>query len=251
MNSSLLLGRVMHTRQSPVENTFVYPVFYLLLDLDELPDLDRALPLFGYNRPAPIAFRDADHMGDPARPVKDNLYAFLHENGVQPPDGKVYLLTFPRVFGHIFNPVSFFYCFDGADNLACIVAEVNNTWGERHPYLLTPDNARQPKRDGAATFWADKVFYVSPFIEMDARYEFAFSPLQDRLYVHIDEYQGGQKFFAARLWGDRVPLTRRTLRSALLRFPFLTLVVVGRIVWQAFRLWLRRVPLVPKPAAGP
>jgi DUF1365 family protein len=251
MNSTLLFGKVMHTRRPPHNDSFVYPVFYLLVDLDELPELDRALPLFGYNRFAPLTFHDADHLGEPSCPVKENLHAYLRENGVDPPEGKVYLLTFPRIFGHVFNPVSFFYCYDEADNLACIVAEVNNTWGERHPYLLTPENARQLKRDGATTYWADKVFYVSPFIEMDARYEFAFSPLQDRIYVHIDEYRQGRKFFAARLWGERVSMTNQALRKALLRYPFLTLMVVARIVWHAFKLWLRRVPIVPKPATEP
>jgi DUF1365 family protein len=246
MRSSLLLGNLMHVRGTPVKNTFVYPVFYLLLDLDELPDLDRRLSLFGVNRAAPIAFHDKDHLGDPGKSVKANLAAFLDKNGFNPPEGRVLLLTLPRLFGYVFNPVSFFYCYDVDDKLVLIVAEVNNTWGERHPYILLPDKAETIKSDGVVTCRAEKVFYVSPFIEMEAHYEFTFSPLGEKVHVHIDEYQNGVKFFTARLWGERAPLTDQKLRNVLIRYPFSTIMVMVRILWQALKLWLWRVPIVKK-----
>jgi DUF1365 family protein len=164
------------------------------------------------------------------------------------------LLTNARIMGYVFNPVSFFYCHDPAGSLACVVAEVNNTYGERHLYLLNAANALPPAPNaapGARRYWADKRLYVSPFIEMQARYEFTFSPPGRAVSVHINEYRDGDKFFQARLWGRTQPLTGRALAGALLRYPLMTLQVIGLIHWQALKLHRLGVPWVPKPPAPP
>ncbi len=241
----------MHSRRTPARNAFTYPVFNLLIDVDELPALGRRLwPLFGHNRLGAAALYDRDHLGEPGRGLRANLEAFLQAQGTPPPGGQILLLTSPRIFGYVFNPVSFYYCHDGAGNLACVVAEVNNTFGERHLYLLNESNALPGGSGGARRYWADKRFYVSPFIEMEARYEFTFSPLGRKLSVQIDEFREGEKFFQARLWGETQPLTGRALAGTLLRYPLLTLQVIGLIHWQALKLHRLGVPWVPKPA-GP
>ena len=249
MNSHVLTGRLMHSRQAPVRNAFTYPVFHLLLDLDDLPELGRRGPLFGYNRFGLASVYDRDHLGDARRSIRDNLDDFLRSSGVEPPGGRTLLLTSPRIFGYVFNPVSFYYCHDRTGDLAGIVAEVNNTFGERHVYLLNEANALPGGRHGARRYWADKRFYVSPFIEMDARYEFTFSPVGEKMSVHIDEFRRGEKFFQARLWGRTEPLTSRALVGALLRYPFMTLQVIGLIHWQALKLHRLGATWVPKPAA--
>lgn len=250
MESYLLTGKLMHSRRIPVKNHFTYPVFTLLIDLDALPELDRSLKLFSYNRPNVTAIYSKDHLGDPQVDIKTNLVHYLAANGVSLPGGKFFLLTNPHIFGYGFNPVSFYYCYAASGKLACIVAEVNNTYGEQHPYLLTPACALPAGRDKTANrYWADKKFYVSPFIEMDARYEFSFSPLADDLYVQIDEFRAGEKFFQARLWGKREPLTNRSLLSHLVRYPFMTLQTIALIHWQAIKLNRLGAVWQEKPAA--
>jgi len=250
MNSYLLSGQLMHSRRLPVKNRFTYPVFSLLLDLDDLPQLDRRLTLFGYNRPNVVSIYSKDHLGDPAVDIKTNLLTFLAANGLNLPGGKFFILTNPHILGYGFNPVSFYYCYAANGDLACIVVEVNNTYGEQHPYLLAPNCALPVGRDKTATrYWADKKFYVSPFIEMDARYEFTFSPVADSLYVQIDEFRAGEKFFQARLWGQRQPLTNRSLLNHLVRYPFMTLQTIALIHWQAIKLNRLGAPWQKKPVA--
>ncbi len=269
--SFILHGQLLHTRTGAVRNKFTYPVFALLVDLDELPTLTRRIPFFSYNRFNVVSIEDRDHRvgdartfgGDPRfaahftagpRPVrpfapraeealKPRLRRYLAEHGHAPP-AKIYLLTNPRVFGYVFNPVTFYYCYASDGALTCVVAEVNNTYGDQHPYLLDAANAL-PARAGEARYAADKRFYVSPFIGPEARYEFTFSPLAEKMAVQIDEYQAGKKFFTARLWGTRQPLTARHLLATLLRYPLLTLQVIALIHWQALKLIWQKVPAQP------
>jgi len=248
-NSYLLTGHLMHSRRTPVSNHFTYPLYTFLIDLDDLAELDRRLALFGYNRPNIVSVYSKDHLGDPRRGIKENVAHYLATHNIHLPGGKIILLTNPRIVGYGFNPVSFYYCYDAGGELACIVAEVNNTLGEQHPYLLTPECAL-PVADGkpAHRYWADKQFYVSPFIEMDARYEFTFSPLSETMQVQIDEFRGGERFFQAQLWGRREPLTHRSLLGSLLRYPFMTLQVMALIHWQAFKLSRLGAPWIKKPS---
>jgi len=242
MSSYIFTGRLMHNRRTPIRNSFTYPVFNLLLDLDDLPELDRALTLFGYNRPNVVAIHSHNHLGDPRRDLKTNITDYLDAHDVEP-GGKIYLLTNPHLFGYCFNPVSFYYCHHVSGELACMIAEVSNTFGEQHPYLLSPACALPSSHKMPShRYWADKRFYVSPFIPMEARYEFDFSPLGDAMYAQIDEFRAGEKFFQARLWGRRQPLTNRSLLRTLLRYPFMTLQVFGLIHWQALKLKRLKAP---------
>lgn len=248
MTSYLFTGHLLHSRRDAVRNAFTYPVFNLLVDLDDVPTLHHHIPFFGHNRWNVVSLYDQDHLGVVGHGLKANVLAYLVEQGIDLTGGKIYLSTNPRILGHVFNPVSFFYCYDAGGELVGVIAEVNNTYGERHPYWLSracalPSQTTQPQH----RYWADKQFYVSPFIGPEARYEFTFSPLGRAMSMQIDEYQAGQKFFQARLWGQCQPLTARALAGALWRYPFMTLQVVALIYWQALKLNLRRAQVYAKP----
>ncbi len=237
MKSALYTGTVMHARRSPRHHVFRYPVYMALLDLDELPQLDRRLPLFGWNRRAVTSYHDADHI---------DVRAVLAEHGVDlGPGGSVQVLTNLRVLGFVFNPVSFWWCRRGDGSLACIVAEVNNTFGERHPYVLLPQGT--PATGERAMFETEKRLHVSPFMPMDQSYTWWFSEPVERLDVRMDVHEEGRPDFHATLTARRVPLTPASLRSALVRYPVMPARVFGRIHWQALRLWLKRTPVHRKP----
>jgi DUF1365 family protein len=240
VKSALYTGTVMHARRSPQDNIFSYPVYMALLDLDELPHLDRRLRLFGWNRRAVTSFHDADHI---------DIRALLAENGIDlGPHGSIQVLTNLRVLGYVFNPVSFWWCRRKDGTLACIVAEVNNTFGERHPYVLLPGDGGT---SGRVVFETDKRLHVSPFMPMDQAYTWWFSEPEERLSVRMDVHESGSPDFHATLTARRVSLTSASLRAALVRYPLMPARVLGLIHWQAFRLWLKRTPFHRKPPHVP
>jgi cyclopropane-fatty-acyl-phospholipid synthase len=249
VRSALYEGTLLHARTSPARNVFRYPVCFYGLDLDELPELDRRLALFGYNRPNVLTFRDGDHLGDPARPVKENVLAHLAANGIDLTGGRVVLLTNLRLLGHVFNPVSYFYCYDAGGALAAILAEVGNTFGERHPYLLTESNR---VRDGARLVYEHpKRMHVSPFFGMDQTYRFSFTEPGERVHAGVGIVEGGERPFWAELTGVRRPLTNARLARALARYPLMSQQVTGLIHWQAVKLAMKKVPFHHKPRFSP
>ena len=239
LTSRIVTGKVVHHRHSPVHNHFTYPVFYLLLNIDELAQL--ASPLFGINHRRPLAFNYSDY-GDGRHP-RQWISALLNSHNIEGCAGEIWVQTFPRVMGFLFNPVSFWYCKHSNGEVGAIIAEVNNTFGERHCYLLTPD------ADGRFNHLSrNKVFYVSPFYPVEGNYQFSFNLDPEFPRVVIDYYQHGQLQLNTAIWGETQPLNSRNLAKALFKQPLLTLGIVSKIHWQALRLWLKRVPLIEKPS---
>ena len=250
MRSAIYEGTLLHARTIPTRNIFRYPVCFYGLDLDELPELDRRIALFGYNRRNVVTFRDGDHLGDPERPVKDNVVAFLAQRGLDlGVGGRVVLLTNLRLLGHVFNPVSYFYCYRAEGELAAIVAEVGNTFGERHSYLLTSDN--QVENGARRVYEHRKLMHVSPFFGMDQTYRFSFTEPGARVHAGVGIIEGDQRPFWAELTGTRRPLTNATLARALTRYPLMSQQVTGLIHWQAVKLAMKRVPFHRKPRFSP
>jgi len=228
-------GTIRHRRHEPLTHELRYPIGLLFLDLAELPDVLEGSRLWS----AFASFRRADYLGDPARPLDEAV------REVAGTDGPVRLLTQARMFGHCFNPVSFYYCYDDrGERVQAVVAEVTNTpWGERHRYVLRRRGAGRVIEDGF-----NKAFHVSPFMGMDHRYRWRVVEPAEELLVHIDSLRGGRRAFDATLTLRRRALDAAALRRLLLRYPAATLVTTGRIYAHALRLKLKGAPTFPHPA---
>ena len=258
MNSCIYECNVMHHRLEPKEHQFSYRIFMFALDLDEVEVLSKRLPFFSLNRWNLYTFRDRDHLtlpGSEMKSVKENIVAYLGGNGIHfPADGRIKLVTLPRVLGYIFNPVSFYYCFDRQHVLRTVLAEVNNTFGGSHNYWLAPEDATRVL-DGPLsaapqlfTSSATKSLYVSPFMEGTLDYEFAFTSPLGQLAAHMTVRQPGavRTTFTATLSLERRPWTAAAVRHVLLRYPLMTAKVTAGIHWEALKLWRKGVPVVPR-----
>ncbi len=243
MNSALYQGHLVHARRDRYQRTFRYPIVTAHLDLDELPALHRGLRLFGHNRANLWSLHDRDY-DDAGRGLVAAYHARLAEAGLPRP-ATARLVTQLRTANYVFNPVSFFCGYDADGRLASVIADVRNTYGGRHRYLLGPAQ-RVDAGPARARFVVERAFFVSPFLHGDARYAFEFAagpPDAPRLAVHMDvDRPDGERVFVAHLAGGRVPLTDRALAAAAVRFPLMSLQVVALIYGEAVWNHLRRVP---------
>ena len=249
------IGEVRHTRLRPVPNAFAYPTYFLLLPMRRLRD--QPVPALRRNRFGLLSFYDIDH-GDGGVDSLAWLEALLASEGIQDATGEVWLHCYPRVLGFTFKPVSFWYCHRADATLAAVVVEVNNTFGERHCYLLTGPGLAFGREVRAA-----KDFHVSPFCTVAGDYRFRFlrTDLQApgeparaaraRTVARIDHHDAAGVLLKTSISGALEPLTKGRIRAAFVSVPLLTLGVVARIHWQALKLWARRVPFHRKPEPPP
>lgn len=234
----------MHHRLAPKVHSFSYEVFMFYLDLDEIDTLHQKLKLMSCNRFNLFNFRDKDHLQlprenpDTSQNTRRHIIDYLQTQGVDIGNGRIMVLTNLATLGYQFNPVSFYFCYDGSGNVICSVVEVCNTFREMKPYFL-----------GAGTKQADtfklntqKYFYVSPFTDMDTSFDFNLQIPGDKLNIRIDDFdKAGNRFFISTLNGSAKPLTDANLLLYFVSFPLITLKVMGAIHWQAFKLWRKKL----------
>ena len=242
-SSAIYECSVMHHRLTPKEHQFNYKVFYLWLDLDELDSLSHRLRFFKRNRRALFSFFDIDHIVKDGQNTKENVLQIIREAGVDTSRiSRVRLLTFPRVLGYIFNPVCFYYCFDADEHPICAVAEVTNTFHEQKPYVLTELDQDRFR------LVTPKHFYVSPFLDLELKFDFKLRLPTEHLEIHVDDREGDQRTILTSLTGKRRALTDKALLTCALKYPLLTLRVIFLIHWQAFRLWMKGLHVYRKGA---
>ena len=235
-SAALYECRITHVRAAPLRNAFRYQTYQWLVDLDDLPRISPLLrPLAG--------FRSADHLGEPGRGIRQNVDAYLAGHGIDLDGGRITMLTHARVLGYAFNPLTVYWCHRADGALACVVAEVHNTYGQRHAYLLHPDERGRAE--------VAKQFYVSPFHPVDGRYRMSLPEPGGRLTLSVLLDRPDGHTFAASVHGRAVPATAKALIGVAIRHPWSTAAVSARIRWQGMKLYLRGLPVVPRPAHRP
>ena len=232
MKAQIYEVTISHARSAPLRNVFRYRSYLWLVDLDHLP---RARPL--------ARFRARDHLGDPQASIRANLDRFLAARDVDLGGGRVTMLAHARVLGYVFNPLTVYWCHRPDGTLACVVAEVHNTYRERHAYLLRTDERGRAE--------VPKQFYVSPFYPVDGRYRMSLPEPDGRLALSVVLDRPDGHSFIAGVRGRAVPATARALIGAAARHPWSTAAVAARIRWQGVRLHLRGLRVVPRPAHLP
>jgi hypothetical protein len=244
-------GVVKHRRFRPAKNAFGYGVFTLSIPMRARRSDPKLLSKHGLkdNQFGLFSFFDQDHGLGNADSLSW-LEAILKENHIQHVDGEIWLQTFPRVLGYVFNPVSFWICTQANGQVQAVLAEVNNTFGERHCYLLNHDSGKALQ--SGETLVSTKVFHVSPFCDVRGEYHFRFLFPQDshskqNIVCRIELHEDGAPLINTSISGLAQPLNKSTLYLAFLRYPLMSLGVIGRIHWQALKLWLKGVPFHSKP----
>ena len=232
MNSRIYAGKVMHARRTPVQHQWEFPFYFYAIDLAELPELDRSVRGFGYNHWRPVCLQDADYLRG------NGLSEFIDTSRFD----RIILVTVARFMARVFNPVSFYYCLRADGTPECMVAEVNNTFGERHLYIMEGGSSYPLAcRHG-------KEFHVSPFNNMEGHYEFSFSAPAGQLRIGIRLVRDGETVMDAAMWGTGRELTTANLWRTVLRHPFTAAMTMPRILWQAALLhYKKKIPVFHKP----
>ncbi len=248
--SKIFDGRVMHSRTGPVDYSFAYPIYFYALDLDELPILNSWI--FGYNKKRITAIFDQDYLDNSSLTIKEKLLKYLTKNQLNQKIERVMLITSARYFNYVFNPVSFFYCYGEDRQLVYVVAEVNNTFQERHIYLLDQEQSIADQSKFTKHYTVPKSFHVSPFYPMDGMYDFWFSEITTDLDIRLNvlrEKDGISKVdFYSRVWGKGVEFNTANLLKIFVKFPLTASLTYPRIIYQAAKMYyIKKLPVFRKP----
>lgn len=240
-------GTVMHARLNPFGHRFTYRVFNLLIDIDRLGEAGAQSALFSVNRNNLVSFHEADHAFEAGKPLREQIDALLAQAGVEQRAERILLLAYPRILGFVFNPISVYFAYDDAGGLLAAIYEVRNTFGQRHTYAARV--APGELSDAGLRQSRAKLFHVSPFVGMGARYTFHILPPGETVRVRILEDENGAPLLSATLHAEKRALTTRNLLVEMLRAPLLTLKVVAGIHYEALKLWLKGARYHPIPPA--
>lgn len=242
--SGLYPGVVAHRRTRPVVHALRYRIFQMLFDLDEIPAMANSLRLFSHNKFNLFSFHDRDHLTSTNAPLRDQVELYLADAGIAIDGGAIRVLCMPRLLGMVFNPISVYFCHRRDGTLAAMIYEVNNTFGQRHCYLLPASFA-----DGAVRQECPKQFYVSPFFNLDMIYRFHVTRPGNAVSVAIHGVRDNETMITTSFTGTRQEVSDRSLIRAFLHHPLLALKVLGGIHWEALRLWRKGMRLQPRPPA--
>jgi DUF1365 family protein len=243
--AALYLGEVMHARLKPIGHRFSYRVMSLLIDLERLGEADRQSRLFGVNHAALYSFHEKDHGMRDGSPLRAYAQRCASKHDIDLTGGRVLLLCYPRLLGYTFNPLSVYFCYRADGALALMIYEVRNTFGDIHAYVLPVKPGEIS--DAGIRQSQEKLFYVSPFVEMAMRYHFRVSPPSENVKLRILETDCESPLLAATFHGRRRALTTPALLRSFFALPLVTLKIVAAIHWEALRLWLKGVRLAPRP----
>lgn len=241
----ILFGRVMHKRLFPRANAFNYGIYYIACPLSQIKNLADGWR-FNINKFGLLSFYERDHGARDGSDLNGWAKNILEKYNVKAADGEIVLITLPRVLGYVFNPVSFWLCYDKSSNIRAVICEVNNTFGETHSYLCAHHDHRPIEEDD----WleGEKLFHVSPFMTREGFYKFRFAIKSDKVRIHIDYYDGTQKKkLLTAVTADQKPFSRAALRKAFWAYPLITIKTIFLIHWQAIKLVLKKIQYVPKP----
>lgn len=243
--SSLLVGKIMHQRLRPALHRFIYPIFFVRINLADTNQLNNAV--FGINRWRPMSLYFKDYGARDGSDLLSWIRQLLAAHGMVA-DGDIFLQTMPRIFGYAFNPISIWYCHDTQGQLRAVLSEVNNTFGEHHLYLLATEDGTPIQKNSVLT--SKKMMHVSPFCEVKGNYHFRFAERPDSCLVKIDYLDGEAILINTAINAKKLPFSKTNLLKVLLGQPLLTIGVMWRIHWHALLLWLKRVPFFRQPSAA-